>query len=381
VRLDASPVTAPFDTPVRITLTGLPLSGLVTLDARATDNQGRAWVSSAEYRSTGAGTLNLSTAVPVAGSYHVADAAGLLWSLHPAFTSDPAAQYFMNSTGFSLTVRVLAEGHVQGAVTLRREGTAPASIQTVRKDGFASTLFVPPKIRPGAPAIVVIGGSEGGEETLTADALALIGYPALALGYFQEPGLPQCLCSIPLEYFARAVGWLRAQPVARGRRVVLIGTSRGAEGALLIASYEPLLFNAVIANSPSYLINGAFGGPGAAWTFHGKALQTGTNIPVGNIRIPVLLSDGGQDAVWDSAGSATAIIQQLQAANDPAPHANLYYPAAGHAAAGSPPYFPYTDIGSHGNVHGGSEQANALAAEQFWAKMITFINNPSALLK
>ena len=102
---------------------------------------------------------------------------------------------------------------------------------------------------------------------------------------------------------------------------------------------------------------------------------------MGNIRIPVLLSDGGQDAVWDSAGSATAIIQELRAANDPAPYANLYYPGAGHAAAGAPPYFPYSDVGSNGNVRGGSEQANALAAEEFWAKMITFINNPSAPLK
>ncbi len=35
---------------------------------------------------------------------------------------------------------------------------------------------------------------------------------APALGYFKEPGLPQCLCGIPLEYSARAVGWLRAHP-------------------------------------------------------------------------------------------------------------------------------------------------------------------------
>ena len=236
MRLDAGPVTAPFDTPVHLIISGLPRLGLVTLDAGTTDYQGRTWVSSAEYRATAAGTLNLSTAVPVAGSYHVADAAGLLWSLHPAFTSNPAAQFFMNYTGFSVTVRVLAEGGVQGAVTLRREGITAPTVQTVSQDGFASTLFVPPKVRPGAPAVVVIGGSNGGEPTLTADALALIGYPALALGYFQEPGLPQCLCSIPLEYFARAVGWLRAQPVARGRPVILVGGSRGAEGALLIAS-------------------------------------------------------------------------------------------------------------------------------------------------
>ena len=49
---------------------------------------------------------------------------------------------------------------------------------------------------------MILGGAETGD--LNGDALALAGYPALALGYFKEPGLPQCLCSVPLEYFARA---------------------------------------------------------------------------------------------------------------------------------------------------------------------------------
>jgi dienelactone hydrolase len=222
--------------------------------------------------------------------------------------------------------------------------------------------------------VVVIGGSEGGEETFTAGALALLGYPALALGYFQEPGLPTCLCGIPLEYFARAVRWLRAQPVAQGRPVVLLGASRGAEGALLIASYEPHLFDAVITNSPSSMINGAFGGFGAAWTFHGKPLPGG-EIPVGDIRVPLLLGDGGQDAVWDSAGSATEIVQELRGSGDRAPYTNLYYAGAGHAYTGTPPYVPYSGYGSRGNPEGGSVQANALATEQFWAKMITFIND------
>jgi hypothetical protein len=32
-------------------------------------------------------------------------------------------------------------------------------------------------------------------------------------------------CELPLEYFARAVGWLRAQPVAQYRSVILYGVS------------------------------------------------------------------------------------------------------------------------------------------------------------
>ena len=60
-------------------------------------------------------------------------------------------------------------------------------------------------------------------------------------------------------------------------------------------------------------------------------------------------------------------------AGDRAPYTNLYYPDAGHGNFGSPPYFPYSDS-VNGTVLGGSTQADALAAEQFWTKMIAFIN-------
>jgi hypothetical protein len=63
---------------------------------------------------------------------------------------------------------------------------------------------------------------------------------------------------------------------------------------------------------------------------------------VSRIRVPVLIGDGGQDAIWDSAFSATAVVGELRAAHDP----------------GSPP------------------QANALAIEQFWVKMLAFFNDP-----
>jgi dienelactone hydrolase len=50
----------------------------------------------------------------------------------------------------------------------------------------------------------------------------------------------------------------------------------------------------------------------------------------------------------------------------------LYYPGAGHGYFGLPPYYPFfTDA-----ELGGSPQANALATEQFWARMIAFLKHP-----
>jgi dienelactone hydrolase len=199
----------------------------------------------------------------------------------------------------------------------------------------------------------------------------MTGYPALALGYFDQPGLPKCQCSTPLAYFARAVSWLRAQPAGRGRPVVLYGASDGAQAALLLASYLPHLADAVVASSPTDIIHGATSGTGPGWTFGGKPLKTGLLIPVTRIRVPLLMGDGGQDAIWDSAGSASAIMGELDRSPGHAPVTNLYYPGAGHYYFGMPPYYPFFTNASMG----GTPQANALATEQFWTRMITFLNH------
>jgi pimeloyl-ACP methyl ester carboxylesterase len=79
----------------------------------------------------------------------------------------------------------------------------------------------------------------------------------------------------------------------QGRPAILYGVSYGAEGALLIASYEPHLFDAVVASSPSSEINGAYGGkPGPAWAFHRTALLTNTPPPGGPDPRPAAASPG-----------------------------------------------------------------------------------------
>jgi dienelactone hydrolase len=374
VRLDAGPAAAALVDPVHVSVSGLPPAGLVTVQARTLDPQGQPWVSAAVFRASAAGTLNLATAVPVSGSYHTADAAGLFWSLHPAPGTNQATN-FSSSAGFTVRLEVLTGGRVRASATLRRLLPVTVSVQAVRRDGFAGLLYTSAAVRPGAPAVVVLGGAAGGYDDLPALGLAMSGYPALALAYFDEPGLPQCLCSIPLEYFARAVGWLRAQPAGRGRPVVLYGASRGAEAVLLLASYLPHLADGVVASSPTAAINPAnSAAQGPAWTFGGQPLAPAGNIPVTRIRVPLLMGDGGQDAVWDSAAAASTIMGELRGSPDHAPATNLYYPGAGHYYFGVPPYFPvFTNTEVAGL--GGSAQADALATEQFWTRMITFLNH------
>ena len=98
--------------------------------------------------------------------------------------------------------------------------------------------------------MLVFGGSDGGlSGTLVAALLAAHGYPALALAYFNAPGLPAQLSDIPLEYFATALRWLRAQPQVDPRHVLTLGVSRGSEAALLLGAYYQRLVDGVIAKS------------------------------------------------------------------------------------------------------------------------------------
>jgi hypothetical protein len=152
--------------PVHVSITGLPPDGLVTVQARALDAQGQPWMSAAVFRASPAGTLNLATAVPVSGSYHTADAAGLLWSLHPAPGTNQAASFNWPAAGFTVRLQVLTGGRVRATATLQRRWLDTVTVRTVRQDGFAGLLYTSATVRPGAPAVIVLGGSEGGYDPL-----------------------------------------------------------------------------------------------------------------------------------------------------------------------------------------------------------------------
>lgn len=368
-------MTGAFDAPVTMDIRGLEPGSVVTIRAATQDYQNRPWDSWARFRVAADGAVDLATQQPLAGTYHVADAAGLLWSLLPGFAAAPFTQFYMGDDGMTVRLTAMAGDHVVAEATLHRQFRVTTSAMTTSQAGFDGTLFTPPgQVSASAAGVVVIGGSAGGEDTLTADALALAGHPALSLAYFNEPGLPQCHCSIPLDYFSRAIGWLRAQPAWRHRPIVVFGESWGTEAALLIGADFPHLAEAIVADSPSATASAAHGGTGAAWTFQGRPVAAGSPIPVARIRVPLLISDGGQDDVWDSAAAAAQIMRTLRTAHDPAVHTNLYYPRAGHGAAGDPPDFPRALLGANHDYLGGSQAANAAAAESFWPRLLDFLN-------
>ena len=375
VRLSVLPPSAPIGEPLRIVVTGLSPHTLITVRATTTDYQNRGWSSVATYRSNKSGQVDLSTTAPLSGSYHVPDSGGLLWSLTAVNPSDTASQFLIGKGGFRVRLSVSVEGSVVATSSLIRRTVVPGEslrLVTMASAGLVGTLYLPHNAAPKLPAVVVLGGSGGGEDLLVASALAGQGFPTLALAYFGEPGLPSCLCAIPLEYFAHALTWVKRQPKLAGRPVVLLGSSRGAEAALLVADSYPTDLSAVVLGSPTDEVNHPVGGyyNGSAWTLPGQGIPVGEKIPLSRVTMPVLIGAGGADEIWDSSDSASYIMSNLpktSPGSSASVHVNLTYANAGHEFV-APPYVPYDVKG-----RGGTEEGNQLALEAFWPRLIAFL--------
>jgi len=252
------------------------------------------------------------------------------------------------------------------------------------------------------PAIVVLGGSEGGLHDEQARLLAEHGYAALALAYFGVDPLPQKLRAIPVETVSRGIDWLVARPKVDGARIGILGTSKGGELALLAATREPRI-RATVAMVPSayvwfdlafdgspetsswsaggapvpYIasdpvadmaVGRAFGSGGsvsfrdtfaASYAAAPAAARDAAAIPVEKIAGPVLCIAGEDDREWDSAGACATVHDRRHAAKRDATDDVFVEPGAGHAMAfsGKPTPRSYP-AGPATIVLGGTPEAN-----------------------
>jgi dienelactone hydrolase len=235
-------------------------------------------------------------------------------------------------------------------------------------NGVVGVLFEP-RVRSRRPAVVMFGGSEGGNTmTDAAGLLAAHGYPALALAYFGEPGLPDSLKRIPLEYFARAVRVLRRAPGVDPAHVVALGVSRGGELALLLAATFPRLIHGAVGLVPSATVYPAPAAQFPAWTLHGRPVPL-EPIRVERITGPVLTAGAGDDRVWSSEPSVRQIERRLRAHHFHHPHQALIYPHAGHLVGGAIPYLP-APTSQQGT--GGSGAADAAARADLWPHILRY---------
>ena len=377
------------------------------------------WSATATFRASQRGVIDLADSAPTSGSYRGVSAMGLFWSQDQVSSKPDAAGPFSTSSYMTQTEITLSAGRQRLASSrviqsLIGRGVG-LHVERLGSTGFVGVYFTPPSRHVRRPATVIWGGSEGGLDIATwAAMLASHGIPALALAYFAEPGLPANLTRIPLEYFVKAIRWLRGQPGVDPNRIWLLSGSRGSEAELLVASHWPSLVHGLVATSPSAFVYGGlgclnrYGCP--SWTLHGrplpaarataraeiyhsdgsvsdvaafragladKAVDRAARIPIEHFRGPVCLLTGGDDQLWPSDYYAAQIVAALR--HNPAPHVDLNYPRAGHLVFN----IPYAALGGSVSATaqeddqlidlGGSPAGNEAAHVSDWPFVLRFI--------
>ena len=258
------------------------------------------------------------------------------------------------------------------------------------------------------PAILLLGGSEGGLGAAAdgqARLLAKEGFAVLVLAYYRLPGQPQRFELIPLETFTRALDWLKAQNGVDRARLAVMGTSKGAEAALLVASRRADI-TAVVAAVPSQVAWQGFDWSFApvttsSWSEGGKPVPylpittVGWNgdiygpaldeaakhpeaaIPVERIAGPVLLLCGEEDKLWPSCPMARAVKARRDATGGALATTLLAYADAGHFGVG--PQLPAgKDVPAMITMFGGSEEGNVAARADGWPRTIAFLKQALA---
>ncbi len=297
--------------------------------------------------------------------------------------------------------------------------TAPASSSSCSAaKAFTGTICAP--VASGKyPAIVLLGGSEGGDSMSHAAAqFAQRSDVAVSVAYFKMPGLPQTLENVPVEIVGTAIDALSKRADVDPNRIAVMGLSKGGELALLAASTYPKV-HAVVADVPSpFAWQGIAQGAGPAessWTLGGKPVpyvsyssamgeqfqnafmnhqpldlrkgydaamqQNAADIPhamfhLENIRGPVLMLAADDDQIWNSVAQCRLGMQYLLNHHHPYADQFLSYAGAGHIFLFASPDRPLTQapMGPMTLLLGGSARANVDAANQAWPKIYSFLS-------
>ena len=358
--------------PLKLVVVELPAGALVTLhSSRVLFNDGdepRRYQAQARFKADAKGRIDLSLQQPLNGSYSGADVRGLFWSMTPSDALSNAAGGSSNAAekGTSNEAEVTLTARIDGAVVASKIITLLAAdprLNTTEVDGFPGALLVSLPGTTRRPAIIVLGGSEGGTYVarLMAPKFASHGFVVLGLPYYSPSGygangatppelpqLPAAFADIPVDRLQQARDWLAQQPNIDAARIAVYGVSKGAEFAL-IASTRMTWIKAVVALVPSDVVwegwgPGADNGDRSSFSWNGEPLsyvpyldfagefdgfRTNTpvivrrpqdrgraanpdrvpaaRIPVERYAGPMLLVAGTDDQLWDSGGMATSI--------------------------------------------------------------------------
>jgi dienelactone hydrolase len=195
--------------------------------------------------------------------------------------------------------------------------------------------------------------------------LAAHGYAVLSLAYFNytspvdNTSLPSSLHLIPVEYFGKAIEWLKSQPGIDPERIGLIGTSIGGTVALQVATFYPQIKTVIVIGSPTLMYDHDLG-------YQKHVLPP--DIPIEKINGSILLISGDKDSQVESVRFGDLAVARLKENNFSFPYRHMITPGAGHLIS-----FPYAQRAIEIEEGGGSPQANAQAAAAIWPVVLEYL--------
>ncbi len=428
-RIEIEPATLLAGEPLSIQLADLKPNQTVVLTSERTvrefTGQTRRFRAQSRYVADAQGRVNLATQAPVGdASYRGADVRGPLWSMQG--TDEPHADLPTGKVLFKLqtdSAAAHAQPLAEAALEIRN---ALPDVKTRPADGFEGAVFA---ALPGAqkrPALIVLGGSEGGS-AITRDAphWASFGYAVLALPYYSPPqwgaagqmpaelpGLPATFANIAVERLQAARDWLAQQPEVDASRLGLIGTSKGAE-LVLLAGTQMSWMRAIVAYVPTDVVwegwgQGVAEGSTPSFAWQGKPYAfvpykdfgaefggfasgqdvkirrphdkgraaaapervASARIPVERIQAALMVVGGGHDQVWASGEMAQAIVAARK--NSAAQTVAVIDAEAGHFLTGTGTG-PTTHYNQGPMKSGGTPAANARTQAQAHATLLAFL--------
>ncbi len=293
------------------------------------------------------------------------------------------------------------------------DGIRPVSIN---ENDFQANYFVKDLNGPKATILLVGGGSWGdywGQE------FAKQGFVGLSLPYIGRADLPRLPEAIDLAYFEQAIDWLQQQPEVNAKKMIVMGASRNAELALILAAMYPELLSGVIAYAPSSVAWSNTVLPYSSDEIKPSWIYKGVDIPyvpmtkiVGNnstkittldywqsglvkeeevrlasikvekINGPILLLSGKDDKVWPSAYMANKIEERVKEYNFQHAFQNIQYENAGHLISSNPEVASTVRIGNmkvgdkeYEFEYGGTDEGDHAARQAAKLKVLAFIKN------
>ena len=284
----------------------------------------------------------------------------------------------------------------------------------INTNGIHANYFAKANIKKET-TIILLGGGQWGD--FWAQEFAKKGYVGLSLPYVGLEELPQLPEAIDLMYFENAIQWLKEQPEVNPDKIVVMGASKNAELALVLASILPEHISGVIAYAPSSVswsntvlpYNSDELKP--SWVYKGEEIpyvpmekfsgnDTNTietldywnnglakteevnkaSIKVELINGPIILFSGKEDNVWPSVLMADNIEKRLTENNFKHRFQSLKYDNAGHLISSHPDINPEYRMGKinikgkdYEFEYGGTKEGDAKAKAEAKIKLMAFI--------